>query len=64
LRENLDTVAVLHKSGAFANHWELKAEYQVASGNVDQTAAPDVGAEGDDSDVDGDDDEIEMEDVA
>lgn len=28
LRECLDKIAVLHRSGTFANHWSLKPEYQ------------------------------------
>ncbi|KAI1360591.1 transcription initiation factor IIF, beta subunit-domain-containing protein [Xylaria arbuscula] len=57
LRENLEEVAVLHKSGRFANYWELKPEYKRL--NVQSVeGAP----EAIDSD-DGDDDNIEMEDV-
>lgn len=62
LRENLDELAVLHKSGRFANHWELKPEYQKAS-MQGLEAAPDA-IMVDDDDDDGDDDEnIQMEDV-
>lgn len=58
LRENLEQLAVLHKAGAFANHWELKPEYKQGLQSV-EGAAPDVAPE--DSDSDGDE---EMEDVA
>lgn len=58
LRENLEQLAVLHKAGAFANHWELKPEYkQGQSQNVEGTA-PDVGPDESDSE------DEEMEDVA
>lgn len=61
LRENLEDVAVLHKTGPFANHWELKPSYQRPA---TMEAAPDA-AGGDDDDDDGDDDDenIQMEDV-
>jgi len=58
LRENLEQLAVLHKAGAFANHWELKPEYKQGLQSV-EGAAPDVAPE--ESDSDGDE---EMEDVA
>ncbi|KAK6842650.1 Transcription initiation factor IIF subunit beta [Apiospora arundinis] len=68
LRENLETIATLHKSGAFANHWELNDVYRdivSSSGDIAQagTAPGDLG--GDDSELDGDDDDenIQMEDV-
>lgn len=62
LRENLEELAVLHKTGRFANHWELKPEYRRGNLQVD-AAAPDLGPEGDESESDGDDDNVEMEDV-
>ncbi|KAI0125800.1 putative transcription initiation factor IIF subunit beta [Xylariales sp. AK1849] len=62
LRENLEQLAVLHKSGAFANHWDLKPEYRRDNAQGSEAAAPDMGA--DDEDFDDDDDEnVQMEDV-
>ncbi len=66
LRENLEELAVLHKTGRFANHWELKPEYKRANLQGVEGAAPDLGPEvpeGDESDFDADDDNVEMEDV-
>ncbi|KAI0394751.1 transcription initiation factor IIF, beta subunit-domain-containing protein [Xylariaceae sp. FL0594] len=62
LRENLEELAVLHKSGRFANHWELKPEYKRVSVQSVEGAPP--SPEPNESDFDGDDDNIEMEDVA
>lgn len=71
LRETLEKIAVLAKSGKFATHWSLKPENQVEMyASVDEVA-PTVpgGLDGvDDSDVadlDGDDDDedIKFEDV-
>ncbi|KAI0139757.1 putative transcription initiation factor IIF subunit beta [Pestalotiopsis sp. NC0098] len=59
LRENLEQVAVLHKTGRFANYWELKPEYQKRKPNAD-TAAAEVADFDDDDD---EDDNVEMEDV-
>ncbi|KAI1197556.1 transcription initiation factor IIF, beta subunit-domain-containing protein [Nemania serpens] len=61
LRENLEELAVLHKSGRFANYWELKAEYKRLNMQSVEGAPP--SPEAVDSDFDGDDDNIEMEDV-
>lgn len=71
LRENMEQVAVLHKTGRFANFWELKPEYKpaknVAGGDAggDQIAdfgdEPGAEASGEDDD---DDDNVEMVDVA
>ncbi|KAI1344625.1 transcription initiation factor IIF [Xylariaceae sp. FL0016] len=60
LRENLEELAVLHKSGRFSNHWELKAEYKRANAQSIQGAPPSPGP---DSEDEGDDDNVEMEDV-
>ncbi|KAI1841705.1 hypothetical protein JX265_006254 [Neoarthrinium moseri] len=61
LRENLEDIANMHKSGAFSNHWELKPEYRRSAG---AEAAPDAAEGADDDDMDIDDDEnIQMEDV-
>ncbi|KAI0478830.1 transcription initiation factor IIF, beta subunit-domain-containing protein [Xylariaceae sp. FL0804] len=63
LRENLEELAVLHKSGRFSNHWELKAEYKNVDSHAQSVegAPPSPGPE--DSDFDADDDNVEMEDV-
>ncbi|KAI0020592.1 transcription initiation factor IIF, beta subunit-domain-containing protein [Xylariomycetidae sp. FL0641] len=62
LRENLEELAVLHKSGRFANHWELKPEYKRNNAQSVEGAPPSpTGA--DESDFDADDDNVEMEDV-
>jgi transcription initiation factor TFIIF subunit beta len=61
LRENLEELAVLHKSGRFANYWELKPEYKRLNMPSVEGAPP--SPEPNDSDFDGDDDNIEMEDV-
>ncbi|KAK7952437.1 uncharacterized protein PG986_008165 [Apiospora aurea] len=68
LRENLEGVATLHKSGPFANHWELTDVYKsivAISGDVAQSGAAPGDLGGDESDMDGDDDDenIQMEDV-
>ncbi|KAH9908726.1 transcription initiation factor IIF, beta subunit-domain-containing protein [Xylariomycetidae sp. FL2044] len=63
LRENLDELAFLHKTGPFANHWELKREYKNPGIQSVDSAAPNVAPEGDDSGSDADDDNVEMEDV-
>ncbi|KAI1816494.1 hypothetical protein GGS20DRAFT_537845 [Poronia punctata] len=62
LRENLEELCVLHKSGRFANHWELKPEYKRVTVQSVEGAPP--SPEANDSDDDVDDDNIEMEDVA
>lgn len=61
LRENLEDLAMLHKSGRFANYWELKPEYKRLNMQSIEGAPP--SPEPNDSDFDGDDDNIEMEDV-
>ncbi|KAI0444831.1 transcription initiation factor IIF, beta subunit-domain-containing protein [Xylaria telfairii] len=61
LRENLEELAMLHKSGRFANYWELKPEYKRLNMQSVEGAPP--SPEPNDSDFDGDDDNIEMEDV-
>lgn len=63
LRENLEGLAVLHKTGRFANHWELKPEYKRANLQSVDGAAPDQGPDGEESDFDPDDENVEMEDV-
>lgn len=73
LRETLDKVADMPKSGRFAMHWTLKPEFKNATyAGADDGSAPTTagGMDGvDDSDLadldgeDDDDDEIKMEDV-
>ncbi|KAL7627411.1 hypothetical protein AAE478_001604 [Parahypoxylon ruwenzoriense] len=58
LRENLEDVAVLHKTGPFANHWELNSDHKAALNILGaEGAAPDTIMEGEESE------EEEMEDV-
>lgn len=56
LRENLENIAVLHKTGRFANYWELRPDYKKNKPQGEQAA--DFGDEEDD-----DDENVEMEDV-
>lgn len=56
LRENLEEVAVLHKTGRFANHWELNADHK--RDNAGDGVAPDAAPSEDESESD-----AEMEDV-
>lgn len=62
LRETLEKIAVLHRSGAFANHWSLKPEYQ---GMLSQTSQPTEDAAAPTTDLvsDEEDEDIKMEDV-
>ncbi|CAJ2513832.1 Uu.00g019510.m01.CDS01 [Anthostomella pinea] len=61
LRENLEELAVLHKSGRFSNYWELKPEYKRATAQSIEGAPPSPAP--DDSESDADDENVEMEDV-
>jgi len=64
LRETLEKVADMPKSGRFAMHWTLKPEFKNATHATDESSAPGVtgGIDGpDDSDIaddDGEDDEM------
>ncbi|KAI1386204.1 transcription initiation factor iif [Hypoxylon trugodes] len=59
LRENLEEVAILHKTGPFANQWELNQDHKAALNMLRADGvAPDAAPEGDDSESD-----AEMEDV-
>ncbi|RDA93091.1 hypothetical protein CP533_4114 [Ophiocordyceps camponoti-saundersi (nom. inval.)] len=58
LRQVLEEVAVLHKSGRFANHYGLSDAYKDKAGDDAKEEAADDGGDGDD-----DDDEEELEDV-
>ncbi|KAK1758247.1 transcription initiation factor IIF, beta subunit-domain-containing protein [Echria macrotheca] len=66
IRECLEKIAVLHRSGTFANHWSLKPEYQnmMANKNLPEPAN-DAAAPKPSFDVDSDDeeDDVKMEDV-
>ncbi|KAK0656824.1 transcription initiation factor IIF, beta subunit-domain-containing protein [Cercophora newfieldiana] len=66
IREGLEKVAVLHRSGAFANHWSLRPEYQgmIANKNLPQPAADSAApASAVDFGSDDEDDDVKMEDV-
>ena len=65
LRETLEKIAVLAKSGRFATQWSLKQELQPdADNNTEETSAPTMGLDGaEDSDGDLGDDDEEDEDV-
>jgi len=62
IRELLERVATLHRSGSFANHWSLKEAYQnmLKEKNL---AAPDVEDAADPAAAGGDDDDDEEEDI-
>lgn len=69
LKETLEPMAVLAKSGRFASMWSLNNDYSAQYGeasNIENAPAEDGGAE--DSDMadaeDGDDEDIKFEDVA
>ena len=70
LRETLERVAVLAKSGRFATQWSLKPENKLANYEaIGDAVAPTTGLEGvDDSDLgdlddDDDDEDVKFEDV-
>jgi transcription initiation factor TFIIF subunit beta len=66
LRETLEKVADMPKSGRFAMHWTLKPEFKEAQGaGASDSAAAVVGGDGtEDSDMaDGDDEDMKLEDV-
>ena len=62
LRATLEKVAELHRSGTFANNWELKPENRRQGSATEGVKASDVGHEGSDSDGE-DDADTKMEDV-
>ena len=63
LKEVLDGIAVMNKSGPFNGKWSLKPEYKNAvKEGASGVAAEGAGGEGD-GDGGDDDDEVEMEDV-
>ncbi|AEO65460.1 uncharacterized protein THITE_2112481 [Thermothielavioides terrestris NRRL 8126] len=63
LRECLDKIAVLQRSGTFANHWSLKPEYQSMVASLpkpaDDAAVPKADALSDEEE----DEDLKMEDV-
>ncbi len=64
LRQTLEKIAELHRSGTFANNWELKPENRKQTSATAETTASDVIAEAEDSESDGDEDlDVKMEDV-
>jgi transcription initiation factor TFIIF subunit beta len=63
LRETLEKIAVLAKSGPFATHWSLKPENRINNyDGAGDAIAPDAGI-AEESDTDMNDDEDEFEDV-
>jgi len=66
LREQLDRIAVLAKSGKFATNWSLKPEMMTAnSARNDEEAANTTGVLDSDMDLDDEDDDadVKFEDV-
>ncbi len=65
IRECLDRIAVLNRSGNFANHWSLKPEYQsmIAGKNPLEPANDAAPKPNADIPSDDEDDDIKMEDV-
>ena len=62
LRETLEKIAVLAKSGRFATQWSLKAENLTDNYKVDESIAPTIaGPDGvEDSEMDEDDDDVDV----
>jgi transcription initiation factor TFIIF subunit beta len=65
LRETLEKVAILHKSGPFSTQWSLKPENRLTNyEDKGETAAPIMeGAEEDDDGGEGDDDDEQFVDA-
>jgi transcription initiation factor TFIIF subunit beta len=64
IREGLEKVAILHRTGTFANHWSLKPEYQNMVASLPKPADDAAVPEGDIAPSDEEEDEdIKMEDV-
>ncbi|GAB1311415.1 hypothetical protein MFIFM68171_01625 [Madurella fahalii] len=63
LRETLDKIAVLHRTGTFANHWSLKPEYQSMVASLPKPADDAAAPKADEPSEDEDEDDIKMEDV-
>ncbi|KAK4240672.1 transcription initiation factor IIF, beta subunit-domain-containing protein [Achaetomium macrosporum] len=63
LREGLEKIAVLHRSGTFANHWSLKPEYQNMLGSLPKPADDAAVPKAEELSDDEDDEDLKMEDV-
>lgn len=63
LRQTLEKVADLHRSGRFANNWELKSENRKDGSATAEVKASEFVAETADTDTDGEDEDIKLEDV-
>lgn len=63
LRHTLEKVADLHRSGRFANNWELKAENRKDGSATAEVKASEYVAETAETDTDGEDEDIKLEDV-
>ena len=64
IRECLDKIAVIHRTGTFANHWSLKPEYQsMIEDKEGPPPANDAAPKPEIASEDEDDDDIKMEDV-
>ncbi|CAK7214485.1 hypothetical protein SCUCBS95973_002162 [Sporothrix curviconia] len=63
LRHTLEKVADLHRSGRFANNWELKSENRKDGSATAEVKASEFVAETADTDTDGEDEDIKLEDV-
>lgn len=63
LRETLDRIAVLHRSGTFANHWSLKPEYEDMLASLPKPADDAAAPRNEDDDDDEDEEDLKMEDV-
>lgn len=62
LRQTLEKIAILNKSGRFANNWSLKPENVSKNSSVGDIAPEEMG-EGATDIEDDDDDEVKMEDA-
>jgi transcription initiation factor TFIIF subunit beta len=63
LRETLDKIALLHRSGTFANHWSLKPEYEGIMASLPKPADDAAVVRADVPSDDEEDEDIKMEDV-
>ncbi|OAA56617.1 transcription initiation factor beta subunit [Niveomyces insectorum RCEF 264] len=63
LRQTLEKVADLHRSGRFANNWELKPENRKDGSATAEVKASEFVAETADTDTDGEDEDVKLEDV-
>ncbi|CAK7236211.1 hypothetical protein SEUCBS140593_009541 [Sporothrix eucalyptigena] len=63
LRHTLEKVADLHRSGRFANNWELKSENRKDGSATAEVKASEFVAETADTDTDGEEEDVKLEDV-